>query len=157
MMSVCTWEVGRPWLCSETTVAPPRALAISHFFSLSFSFSLNLSFLSYLSPASFSLTLYIYFLLTLSVQVFAFRGFSLAFSRLVNCMQEREIECVCEYIRESWVCARAVRPGQKIVLARFTYRERETPLSRTETLSFASANLIDCARCERARAVHIYL
>lgn len=40
MMSVCTWEVGRPWLCSETTVASqysfPNTLSLSlPFFSFS--------------------------------------------------------------------------------------------------------------------------
>ena len=48
-MSVCTWEVGRPWLCSETTVAPRGLRQSRTFFPSHFLFS-------YLSPL-FSRTL----------------------------------------------------------------------------------------------------
>lgn len=36
MMLSCTWEVGRPWLCSETTVAsmPPHSLLLIQYFVL---------------------------------------------------------------------------------------------------------------------------
>lgn len=36
MMLPCTWEVGRPWLCSETTVAsmPPHSLLLIQYFVL---------------------------------------------------------------------------------------------------------------------------